>query len=188
MSKKQSYLLGAEFKKGTNDDFVKVCLTWLHPKIKMKNLANHPQERCLRHCLRGDFLQTFWPTTFKLPSRERKNISHRLREVGKIRRSQSRTFFKGDMILRSLGRVVTFWSCGNGKGDQASIWSLFFLRKSQHTLGAYLRTPKWKEFLHKPLVGGLGYVPGVCWKILRFLGFLSRWFQLKGSANTGKKI
>ena len=30
------------------------------------------------------------------------------------------------------------------------------------------QTPKWKEFLHKLLVGGLGYVPGVCWKILRF--------------------
>ncbi len=34
---------------------------------------------------------------------------------------------------------------------------------------SYLRhpqTPKWKEFLHKLLVEGLGYVPGVCWKIL----------------------
>ena len=29
------------------------------------------------------------------------------------------------------------------------------------------QTPKWKEFLHKLLVGGLGYVPGVCSKILR---------------------
>jgi len=27
--------------------------------------------------------------------------------------------------------------------------------------------PQMKEFLHKPLVGGLGYVPGICWKILR---------------------
>ena len=45
------------------------------------------------------------------------------------------------------------------------------LRKPQHTLGAYPRNPwttRWKEFLHKLLVGGLGYVPGVCWKILRY--------------------
>ncbi len=44
------------------------------------------------------------------------------------------------------------------------------LREPQHTPGAYPRhpqSPKWKEFLHKLLVGGLGYVPGVCWKILR---------------------
>ena len=37
---------------------------------------------------------------------------------------------------------------------------------------AYLRlpqTPKWKEFLHKLLVGGLGYVSGVCWKVLSFI-------------------
>ena len=47
-----------------------------------------------------------------------------------------------------------------------------FLREPQHTLGAYPRhpqTPKWKEFLHKLLVGGLGYAPGVCWKVLRML-------------------
>ena len=31
------------------------------------------------------------------------------------------------------------------------------------------QTPKWKEFLHKLLVGNLGYVPGVCWNILRML-------------------
>ena len=44
------------------------------------------------------------------------------------------------------------------------------LREPQHTPGAYPRppqNPKWKEFLHKLLVLGLGYVPGVCWKILR---------------------
>ena len=29
------------------------------------------------------------------------------------------------------------------------------------------QTPKWKEFLHKLLVGGMGYAPGVCWKVLR---------------------
>ena len=50
-----------------------------------------------------------------------------------------------------------------------------FLREPQHTPGAYPRLPqipKWKEFLHKLLVGGLGYVPfGVCWKILRKLAF-----------------
>ena len=44
------------------------------------------------------------------------------------------------------------------------------LRETQHTPGAYPRHPqtlKWKEFLHKLLVGGLGYAPGVCWKVLR---------------------
>ena len=44
------------------------------------------------------------------------------------------------------------------------------LREPQHTPRAYPRhpqSPKWKEFLHKLLVGGLGYAPGVCWKILR---------------------
>ena len=44
------------------------------------------------------------------------------------------------------------------------------LREPQHTPGAYPRhpqTPKWKDFLHKLLVGGLGYAPGVCWKVLR---------------------
>ena len=43
------------------------------------------------------------------------------------------------------------------------------LREPQHTPGAYPRHPqtlKWKEFLHKQMVEGLGYVPGVCWKIL----------------------
>ena len=44
------------------------------------------------------------------------------------------------------------------------------LRETQHTPGAYPRhpqTPKRKEFLHKLLVGGLGYAPGACWKVLR---------------------
>ena len=44
------------------------------------------------------------------------------------------------------------------------------LREPQHTPGAYPRhpqTPKWKEFLHKVFVQGVGYVPGVCWKSLR---------------------
>ena len=48
----------------------------------------------------------------------------------------------------------------------------WFLREPQHTPGAYPRppqTPKWKEFLHKLLVLGLRYVPGVCWKILGWL-------------------
>ena len=47
----------------------------------------------------------------------------------------------------------------------------FNLREPQHTPGAYPtppQTPKWKEFLHKLLVLGLGYVPGVCWQILGF--------------------
>ena len=47
-----------------------------------------------------------------------------------------------------------------------------FPREAQHTFGAYpkhLQTPRWKESLHKLLVGGPGYVPGVCWKIIRFL-------------------
>ena len=37
---------------------------------------------------------------------------------------------------------------------------------SKHTPGIPKHTPKWKEFLHKMLVERLGYVPGVCWKIL----------------------
>ena len=39
----------------------------------------------------------------------------------------------------------------------------------KHTPGVYPRhpqIPKWKEFLHKVLVQGVGYVPGVCWKSL----------------------
>ena len=62
------------------------------------------------------------------------------------------------------------------------------LRETQHTLGAYPRppqTPKWKEFHHKRLVLGLGYVPGVCWKILR-LGGLSKGSLLGGSSHFGK--
>ena len=44
----------------------------------------------------------------------------------------------------------------------------FYLREPQHTPGSYPRhpqIPKWNEFLHKLC---LGYVPGVCWKNLRF--------------------
>ena len=51
-------------------------------------------------------------------------------------------------------------------------WRTIILREPQHTPGAYPRhpqTPKWKEFLHKLLVGGLGYAPGVCWKVLRIM-------------------
>ena len=41
------------------------------------------------------------------------------------------------------------------------------------------QTPKWKEILHKPLVGGLGYVPGVCCRILRKILSMSHtgWFN-----------
>ncbi len=63
------------------------------------------------------------------------------------------------------------------KGDQLRLdthqktyFNPEILRETQHTPGAYPRhpqTPKWKEFLHKLLVGGLGYAPGVCWKVLR---------------------
>ena len=48
----------------------------------------------------------------------------------------------------------------------------FLLRKFQQTPGTYPRYPKipiWKDFLHKQVVEGLGYVPGVCWNFLRFL-------------------
>ena len=48
------------------------------------------------------------------------------------------------------------------------IYIYIYLREPQHTPGAYPRHPqtlKWKEF-HKQMVEGLGYVPGVCWKIL----------------------
>ncbi len=47
---------------------------------------------------------------------------------------------------------------------------IFILRETQHTPGAYPRypqTPKWKEFLHKLLVRGLGYAkPGSVGKVL----------------------
>ena len=64
-------------------------------------------------------------------------------------------------LLGSLGVVAI--KIPNSPGN-------LFLREPQHTPKAYPmnpQTPKWKEFLHKLLVGGLGYVPGVCWKILR---------------------
>ena len=38
------------------------------------------------------------------------------------------------------------------------------------------RCPKiqiWKDFLHKRVVEGLGYVPGVCWSFLRLIVFCS---------------
>ena len=64
------------------------------------------------------------------------------------------------------------------------LWDHNILREPQHTPGAYPRhpqRPKWKEFLHKLLVGGLGYVPGACWKILRNIWrgyYLWTWFLM----------
>ena len=40
----------------------------------------------------------------------------------------------------------------------------------EHT-PAIPKPPNKREILHKLLVGGLGYVPGVCWKILRLMGW-----------------
>ena len=71
--------------------------------------------------------------------------------------------------------------------DLQSPWAqarrINILREAQHTPGAYPRHPqgpKWKELLHKLLVGGLGYVPGLCWKILRNMGC----FMFFGSFDT----
>lgn len=53
-------------------------------------------------------------------------------------------------------------------GYQRLSWATI-LREPQHIPGAYPRhpqTPKWKELLHKLLVGDPGYVPGICRKIL----------------------
>ena len=74
---------------------------------------------------------------------------------------------------------VRFWKSEKILG---SLWeNLMFLRETQHTPGAYPKhpqTPKWKEFLHKLLVGGLGYAPGVCWKVLRMLFTLQHYLKL----------
>ena len=46
------------------------------------------------------------------------------------------------------------------------------LRKFQQTPGKYpryLKIPTGKDCLHKQVVEGLGYVPGVCWNFLRLL-------------------
>ncbi len=59
---------------------------------------------------------------------------------------------------------------------------LHILRKFQQTPGTYPRYPKkpiWKDFLHKQVVEGLGYVPGVCWNFLRHIYIYSVivWFR-----------
>ena len=47
------------------------------------------------------------------------------------------------------------------------------LREPQHTPGAYPKHPFHPQMKgipkHKLLVGGLGYAPGVCWKVLRMI-------------------
>ena len=71
----------------------------------------------------------------------------------------------GEMIQFDLRAYFSEW-VGGFNHQQSHV----FLREPQHTPGAYPRhpqTPKWKEFLHKLLVGGLGYAPGVCWKVHR---------------------
>ena len=56
---------------------------------------------------------------------------------------------------------VDIWTRGHVWKRNTRTWEN--LREPQHTPGAY---PEWKEFLHKLLVGGLGYAPATCWKIL----------------------
>ena len=84
------------------------------------------------------------------------------------------------------------WPCSSNSpvGHWELSWAQnlsHILREPQHTPGAYPRpaqTPKWKEFLHKLLVLGLGYVPEVCWKIIghidgtkiTFNGLHGAWF------------
>ena len=51
-----------------------------------------------------------------------------------------------------------------------------FLREPQHTPGSHTPDipfhPQMKAIPnHKLLVGGLGYAPGVCWKVLRMFKF-----------------
>ena len=56
-------------------------------------------------------------------------------------------------------------------GYQRLSWATI-LREPQHIPGAYPRhpqNPKWKELLHKLLVGDPGCVPGICSKILRLM-------------------
>ena len=40
-------------------------------------------------------------------------------------------------------------------------------RKFQHSYPRYPKTQIWKDFLHKQVVEGPGYVPGVCWNFLK---------------------
>ncbi len=60
------------------------------------------------------------------------------------------------------------------KPSNAIVGRYFNLRKIQQTPGTDPRYPKiqiWRDFLHKQVVEGLGYVPGVCWSFLRFKQF-----------------
>ena len=77
---------------------------------------------------------------------------------------------RGQIWRGEMRKVAIFENCFSGREC---------LRETQHTPGAYPKhpqTPKWKEFLHKLLVGGLGYAPGVCWKGLgEWNEFSSHW-------------
>lgn len=56
-------------------------------------------------------------------------------------------------------------------------WLLGILQKNLQLSSQNRNTPKteiWKDFLHKRVVQGLGYVPGVCWSFLS-LRFICRW-------------
>ena len=45
-------------------------------------------------------------------------------------------------------------------------WRVFLVQENPNILLEHRHPPsKWKEFLHERLVEGLGYVPGVCWKL-----------------------
>ena len=70
-------------------------------------------------------------------------------------------------IVQQPKRQNGCWT-GTRPGVCVCVYIYIYLREPQHTPGAYPRHPqtlKWKEF-HKQMVEGLGYVPGVCWKIL----------------------
>ena len=88
--------------------------------------------------------------------------------------------------------ILSFWDTGLFSGTHCSfLGRVFIFRRIFHQWNVYSKgtptypwsipqaspfTPKWKEFLHKLLLGGLGYVPGVCWKVLRYIFVMSFWF------------
>ena len=68
----------------------------------------------------------------------------------------------------------------------------YILRKFQQTPGTYPIYPKvqiWKDSLHKQVVKGPGYVPGICWNFLRYMYMcvcMSRCLFFVGGRNNSK--
>ena len=71
---------------------------------------------------------------------------------------------KSPHLISDPTGFALFFCLSPSRSDVANHRSILsdWLSSTRHS-----QTPKWKEFLHKLLVGGLGYAPVVCWKILR---------------------